>query len=677
MPTTFALPTKVNVDMDIDLETEKEDTVPELPKPNSGRRKSVAIIDDQGKATPLSAKILDKWEEMQKRLPTPEPTTEGELRSQSQGPRVAVPRRLSIAEMQEILYDCIENPPNLPESRRASIDASQKRKDSIGYGRRNSIDEVSHSAIVLTGIMNEIVDKVHCGEAEEYSSNKRMGEEDVARALDENLPLEAAKLLEDQFDLSIIYPIEMSLDDVNDTWTGMLDTNVPPKTCKTAIEVKEKPIGHLVSEAITDLSSTLSEVENLFITNLASMPTEGNLGCTVEELKSDVSDFIKTLQSKLDEKSDVCMEEGDRELTAKAALIYAEQERMEQLREEQDRLRLEHEEQKRQEELQRQKEAEMQKAEEERQEKIRLMEETAKKQEMEQPVIVEEAKTEEDFHEMKRKKMEEKRAERRQQKIEEKQIEDSKNDRKMSKKKKESKKGGDSLLRRRKTSTNRKLSKLKTDGVADNLPEATPAPNVKISEEDFLAAAQAGKSKAVIKYINDGGNINMQDDYKRTALQRAALYGEMEVIEALIKKKAKMNLSDKLGDTALHWACRGGNTEAVKVLVKNGAKINAKDKLFSTPLHVAVRCGVQEVVDALIHLGADINAKDREGDTPMHDAVRLGRFKLVKTLLSAGSNLRAKNMNGQTPIDMVTLWYQETKSHHADIIMQTLTKPGV
>ena len=38
----------------------------------------------------------------------------------------------------------------------------------------------------------------------------------------------------------------------------------------------------------------------------------------------------------------------------------------------------------------------------------------------------------------------------------------------------------------------------------------------------------------------------MQDNYKRTALQRAALYGEMEVIDALIKKKAKMNLSDKV-----------------------------------------------------------------------------------------------------------------------------------
>ena len=212
-----------------------------------------------------------------------------------------------------------------------------------------------------------------------------------------------------------------------------------------------------------------TEVENLFVTNLSNMPTEGNLNCTVEELKSDVSDFIKTLQSKLDEKSDICMEEGDRELSAKAALIYAEQERMEQLREEQDRIRLEHEEQKRQEELQRQREAELEMAEKERQEKMRIMEETAKKQKIEKPVIVEEAKTEEDFHEMKRKRMEEKRAERRQQKIEEKQAEEVKNDRKMSKKKKESKKGGDSLLRRRKTSTNRKLSKLKTDGVADNL----------------------------------------------------------------------------------------------------------------------------------------------------------------------------------------------------------------
>ena len=71
----------------------------------------------------------------------------------------------------------------------------------------------------------------------------------------------------------------------------------------------------------------------------------------------------------------------------------------------------------------------------------------------------------------------------------------------------------------------------------------------------------------------DGGDVNVQDEFKRTALQKAALYAEMEVLDILIQKKAKMNMSDKLGDTALHWACRGGNTDVIKKLVKSGCKI--------------------------------------------------------------------------------------------------------
>ena len=49
------------------------------------------------------------------------------------------------------------------------------------------------------------------------------------------------------------------------------------------------------------------------------------------------------------------------------------------------------------------------------------------------------------------------------------------------------------------------------------------------------------------------------------------------------------------------------------------------------------------------------------GDTPMHDAVRLGRYRVVKSLILHGANLRVKNQIGKSPIDMVQLWYKDTK----------------
>ena len=45
----------------------------------------------------------------------------------------------------------------------------------------------------------------------------------------------------------------------------------------------------------------------------------------------------------------------------------------------------------------------------------------------------------------------------------------------------------------------------------------------------------------------------------------------------------------------------------------------------------------------------------------MHDAVRLGRYRVVKSLILHGANLRVRNQIGKTPIDMVQLWYKDTK----------------
>ena len=49
----------------------------------------------------------------------------------------------------------------------------------------------------------------------------------------------------------------------------------------------------------------------------------------------------------------------------------------------------------------------------------------------------------------------------------------------------------------------------------------------------------------------------------------------------------------------------------------------------------------------------------------MHDAVRLGRYKIVKILILHGANLRSQNSAKKSPIDMVQLWYKETKGNNS------------
>nr|XP_033805851.1 ankyrin repeat domain-containing protein 23 isoform X2 [Geotrypetes seraphini] len=172
----------------------------------------------------------------------------------------------------------------------------------------------------------------------------------------------------------------------------------------------------------------------------------------------------------------------------------------------------------------------------------------------------------------------------------------------------------------------------------------------------FLLAALEDRVLLVNKYLSDGGNPNVHDQFLCTALHRACLRGHQQIVENLLNAGATLEPMDMLGGTPLHWACRGGQLEIIKLLLNRGAKIHHKDKLWSTPLHVAVRTGHCDCVEHLIGCGANINTQDKEGDTPIHDAVRLGRFKAMQMLLMYRANLTIRNEEGLTPVEMVKDW---------------------
>ncbi|KAL7877745.1 hypothetical protein SRHO_G00043880 [Serrasalmus rhombeus] len=182
-----------------------------------------------------------------------------------------------------------------------------------------------------------------------------------------------------------------------------------------------------------------------------------------------------------------------------------------------------------------------------------------------------------------------------------------------------------------------------------------------VHREDFLMAATKGKLKIVEKFLEDGGDPDTCDEFRKSALHRAAFEGHVMVLERLLDKGADINLQDRLDCTAMHWACRGGRLGVLKVLQSRGAKLNVRDKLMSTPLHVATRTGHWEVVEHLLASGIKVNAQDWEGDTALHDAVRLNRYKIVKLLILAGADMKIKNAEGITATEQVKMWQFDTK----------------
>ncbi len=186
-------------------------------------------------------------------------------------------------------------------------------------------------------------------------------------------------------------------------------------------------------------------------------------------------------------------------------------------------------------------------------------------------------------------------------------------------------------------------------------------------EARLLGHVSAGNLAAVKKFLDQGGNVNLQDEPGMTPLHHAVNAdwkgSHLEMIKLLIHRGANVTAIDDTHHAPLHLA---SNKETAELLIDAGADVNAKTRrdgetaLFSAA-HGAAQGASKSyemylgLTKLLIARGADVNVKLKSGEANLHRVARSyseeAASEVCVLLIANGARLNELNANDQTPLD--------------------------
>ena len=195
----------------------------------------------------------------------------------------------------------------------------------------------------------------------------------------------------------------------------------------------------------------------------------------------------------------------------------------------------------------------------------------------------------------------------------------------------------------------------------------------------FYCCIFGDETGKLIRELVSSGNINLehQDKYEKTALQRALYSGQFDESLELINLGANYKITSGGGWTILHSVCQT-NLQIVQKLLYLGEDIETKNDLDETPLKIASKVGFTSIVSELLERRANIDVVDIFGRTPLMYACIENHTKVVKLLLKYGADPNIKDMKGQTALTLsVRKEEKHTMSHAPPIIVSKLSTSSV
>ena len=150
------------------------------------------------------------------------------------------------------------------------------------------------------------------------------------------------------------------------------------------------------------------------------------------------------------------------------------------------------------------------------------------------------------------------------------------------------------------------------------------------SIHDLAAKADVAGVTAMLE--NDPSLLESRNPLGKTPLVMAVTSGSTRMVQTLLDQGADVNAEDNTGLTALHVAAWWTSTARAGQLLAAGADPNVRDHFGDTPLHVAAVQGRQSMTVFLVKHGASPTVINREGLTPAALARAHGQAKTPQLL---------------------------------------------
>ena len=138
-------------------------------------------------------------------------------------------------------------------------------------------------------------------------------------------------------------------------------------------------------------------------------------------------------------------------------------------------------------------------------------------------------------------------------------------------------------------------------------------------------------------------------------LQVAPHYGHTEVFKLFFEHAQNNNLplnpnNDSGDETPLHTAASNGNLEICKLLIESIENKSPRCSHGHTPLHHAAENGKIEVFKLIFDNVQEKEPTDNEGRTPLHTAAKHGHLEVCKFLIGESEIKNPRDKKGWTPM---------------------------